>query len=192
MTLKEYAEQGAMSRPQQKQLEAAIVRGWNILIAGDVGSGKTMLFHAVLNRMAEQADAPIIAIVEDQEVEIQDVGDMVFLLAKNDEAQRMLLQKAPRLCPERVAVDQLRGGAVLDTIAAWLCGYVGVATIEANSVQNALRKIEQLMRAGGVQPDGTMIADVITLVICLDACKVKELAEVQRYTDSKYQLVYFL
>lgn len=177
-----------MNQKQRQRLEQAIEMKENILIAGT--SGKK-LFHGLLKYIAQNTNKTIIGIIGDENVSMAGEGDLVYLLGRNDKLQSKLLQMIPKINPEWVAVDQIRGTAAVDMLAVLECGYAGIMTLEAVSAYQALTTLENFIKSK-VNPDEKMIADKIDLIICMEhsKCKVKEFAELRRYAFSEYQLTY--
>ena len=146
-----------------QQLRDAITHRKNILVAGGTGSGKTTLANALLAEPAFTKDR--IVIIEDTR-ELQCLApDKVELLTKSDDPKvtmNDLLRISLRLRPDRIIVGEVRGGEALALVKAWNTGHPGgIATIHANSGQDALQRLEDLIgEATPVIPHRSIIAAI--------------------------------
>ena len=69
--------------------------------------------------------------------------------------------------PDRIVVGEMReGSAALETLKAWNTGHPGgLSTIHANSAQEALVRIEDLIAEVTTTPPRRMIAQAIDVVV---------------------------
>jgi pilus assembly protein CpaF len=153
-------------------LRWAVAAGWNLLVAGGTGTGKTSL----LNTLSE-AVAPgerIVTVEETAELRLAG-GHVVRLEARPPNAEgvgavpvRDLVRAALRLRPDRLVVGEVRGPEAFDLVQALNTGHDGsFSTIHANGCREALARLESLvLLAGTGLPLAAARAQVAT---CVDA-----------------------
>jgi transposase len=78
-----------------------------------------------------------------------------------------LVRDALRMRPDRIVVGEMRdGAAALETLKAWNTGHPGgLSTIHANSAQEALARLEDLLLEVVAQPPRRAIAQAIDLIV---------------------------
>jgi type IV secretion system protein VirB11 len=81
---------------------------------------------------------------------------------------RDLLKMTLRFRPDRIVVGEVRGGEALDMLKAWNTGHPGgVATVHANSAEDAARRIADLVaEVSGVDAQ-RLIATTIGITLFL-------------------------
>lgn len=132
----------------------AVRAGWNLLVSGGTGAGKTTLVGAVLSEGA--AGERIVTIEETAELRIS--GDHVVRLeARPANAEgagavpvRALVRAALRLRPDRLVLGEVRGEEAFDLLCALNTGHSGsLCTIHANGPVDALARLESLALLAG-------------------------------------------
>lgn len=166
-SLDDYVAQGVMTETQSACLRAAVERRENILIAGGTGSGKTTLANAILAEPAFRADR--VLIIEDTRELQCSSPDCVELLTKRTEppiTMDDLVRDALRLRPDRIIVGEVRGGEAMSMLKAWNTGHPGgLATLHANSAEDALSRLEDLIGEVAQHVPRRAIARTINLVV---------------------------
>ena len=168
-TLDDYLTDGTMTPAQADEVRAAITDRKNILVAGGTGSGKTTLANAILAEPAFRHDR--VVILEDTR-ELQCAAeDRIELLTRQADppvTMRDLLKMTLRFRPDRIVVGEVRGGEALDMLKAWNTGHPGgVATVHANSAQDAARRVADLVaEVSGVDAE-RLIATTIGITLFL-------------------------
>jgi type IV secretion system protein VirB11 len=78
-----------------------------------------------------------------------------------------LVRDALRLRPDRIVVGEVRdGAAVLETLKSWNTGHPGgLTTIHANSAEDALSRLEDLMAEVSIRPSRRMMGQAIDLIV---------------------------
>lgn len=136
--------------PVAALLQQIIAARCNVLISGATSSGKTSLLNALassttlterivtLEDVAElQVDAPHVLRMETRSATV----DGTPAITMTD-----LVRTALRLRPDRIVVGEIRGGEVIDMLAAMNTGHSGsLCTCHANSALDALRRVESLV-----------------------------------------------
>ncbi len=125
----------------------------NLLISGTTGAGKTTFLSALLNDLPR--NTRVITCEEVFELKI-DLIDQVRLQtrdhnldSKGEVDLRRLIKEALRMRPDRLILGEVRQAEALDLLIALNSGICGMATIHANSAQDAINKIFLLPLLGG-------------------------------------------
>ncbi len=167
--LAEYVAQGVMTEAMAAVLRAAVAGRVNILVAGGTGSGKTTLCNALL---AEPGFAASRVVILEDTPELRCAApDRVQLLTRTAEPEvtmTRLLKDTLRLRPDRIVIGEVRDGAALAMVKAWNTGHPGgVSTLHANSAEEALLRLEDLIREATPSLPVRSIAAAIGLIVFL-------------------------
>jgi pilus assembly protein CpaF len=125
------------------------------LISGGTGAGKTTLLAAALG--AVPADERIVCIEDAAELAPRH-PHLVKLVARGANVEgvgevtvRDLVKQALRMRPDRIVVGEVRGGEVVDLLAAFNTGHEGGAgTVHANEPAEVPARLEALAALGGL------------------------------------------
>jgi len=125
------------------------------VVSGGTGAGKTTLLSALVDA---SAPADRVVIVEDSSELRPDHPHVVALEARPANVEgagqvtmRDLVRQALRMRPDRLVVGEVRGGEVVELLAALNTGHEGgCGTIHANSVQDVPARFEALAGAAGL------------------------------------------
>lgn len=166
--LDDYVRDGVMTEAQAGALRSAAVERCNILISGGTGSGKTTLANAVLAEPAFAQDR--VFLIEDTPELQCSAWDVVAVLTRRAPVVVGvvdLVRDALRMRPDRIVVGEMRdGAAALETLKSWNTGHPGgLSTIHANSGQDVLRRIEDLMMEVVPQPPQRAIAQAVDRIV---------------------------
>jgi pilus assembly protein CpaF len=144
------------------------------VVSGGTGTGKTTLLSALLS-LCDQGDR--LLLVEDAAELRPDHPHVVRLEARppNVEAAgevtlRDLVRQALRMRPDRVVVGEVRGGEVLDLLAALNTGHEGgCGTVHANSAADVPARLEALAAVVGLGREAlhSQLASALRLVVHL-------------------------
>ena len=106
-----------------------------------------------------------------------------------------LLRMTLRLRPDRIVVGEVRGGEALALLKAWNTGHPGgVATIHANSAEDALYRLEDLIGEVSQTVSQRSIASAINLVVFIKRIAatpgrvVSEMLQVVDFSGGRYML----
>jgi type IV secretion system protein TrbB len=192
-TLFDYQEQGIVSTEQRDLIETAATDRKNILISGGTSSGKTTLANAILALPAFSETRTIL--IEDTPELQCSAWDQVALLTRRTPkliGVVDLVRDSLRLRPDRIVVGEMRdGAAALETLKAWNTGHPGgLATIHANSAQDALLRLEDLTSEVAAIIPRRAIGQAINLVIHIartrEGRRVEGLIEILGTEDEQY------
>jgi len=179
-------------------IRAAIAAKKNILTAGSTGSGKTTFTNAILDGIAKLSPHDRVISIEDT-TELQcSVVNYVDLRAVGSVTMLDCLRACMRLKPSRIVVGEVRGAEAHTMLKAWNTGHPGgAATVHANDALSGLIRLESLVAEATSAPQQQLIAEAVDLVVFIDeeaslsaGRKVREVALVTGYQDSRYQLEY--
>lgn len=167
-TLDDYVASGSLSEAQAAVLREAVSGRLNILISGGTGSGKTTLANAVLAEPGFAQDR--VFLIEDTPELQCSAWDRVGVLTRRAPAPigvADLVRDALRMRPDRLVVGEMRdGAAALETLKGWNTGHPGgLSTVHANSANDALARIEDLMAEVSARPPRRMIAQAVDRIV---------------------------
>jgi pilus assembly protein CpaF len=125
------------------------------LVSGGTGTGKTTLLSAALGAVAP--DERIVCVEDAPELAPRH-PHLVNLVARYANVEgvgevtvRDLVRQALRMRPDRIVVGEVRGGEVVDLLAALNTGHDGGAgTVHANSPAEVPARLEALAALGGL------------------------------------------
>ncbi len=153
--LAELVAAGSLTPAAEHLLRAVVRRRAAFVVSGGTGSGKTTLLAALLS-LADPAER--IVLVEDSHELLPDHPHCVWLEARPPNLEgagevtvRALVRQALRMRPDRLVVGEVRGGEVVDLLAALNTGHEGgCGTLHANSVADVPARVEALALAAGL------------------------------------------
>ncbi|WP_442508558.1 ATPase, T2SS/T4P/T4SS family [Novipirellula sp. SH528] len=171
-TMPKLIEIGSVSTQVASFLSASVRAKKSILISGGTGTGKTTLLNC-LSQAIPFAER-IICIEDTHELQL-DHPHVVFLECRdgNNEGKgkvaiRDLVKNALRQRPDRVVVGECRSDEAIDMLQAMNTGHSGsMTTIHANTPEDALRRLEVLVRDSGLPSDAIrqQIVSAIDIVV---------------------------
>ena len=154
-TLDELIDAGTVSRAGAELLRALVASRAAFLVSGGTGSGKTTLLSSLLS-LVDPAER--VVLVEDASELRPDHPHVVGLEARTANVEgagaielRTLVRQALRMRPDRLVVGEVRGGEVVDLLAALNTGHDGgCGTLHANSAGDVPARVEALALAAGL------------------------------------------
>lgn len=144
-SLDELVALNTISRHAARFLEAAVVAGLNIIVAGGTQAGKTTL----LNCLTAAIPARERVITCEEVFELRPpLPDVVAMQTRQPSLEgtgevrlRRLIKEALRMRPERIIVGEVRQEEALDLLIALNSGLPGMCTLHANSAREAIAKL---------------------------------------------------
>lgn len=169
----------------------------NVLIVGGTSSGKTTFANAMIGEISHSER--ILTIEDTQELRVQ-VPNWVALEANEQEGVpiRTLVRLALRYRPDRIIVGEVRGGEAYDLMQAANTGHDGcMATLHANSAEQGLRRLENLVLSSGVgwpydaikESIGCTFHNVIFMARVQGVRRVAEIIDIKGYDRQKQDYV---
>ncbi len=199
ITAEKLIEFDSFTRESMDFLEILVRSGYNILISGGTGAGKTTVLN-VLSSFIPETER-IITIEDSAELRLRNVPNLVRFEARMETADgvkaitiRDLIKTALRCRPDRVIVGEVRSEEAIDMLQALNIGQDGsMSTIHANSATDALYRLETIIMLSSDIPLKALrrqIASGIDIVIHLGRLRDKsrrllEVVEVEGMRESE-------
>ncbi len=154
-TVDELVGLGTLSSESATLLRLLVAARLAVLVTGGTGSGKTTLLAALLSLVGH---AERLVLVEDAGELRPDHPHVVRLVARPPNVEgagevtlRDLVRQALRMRPDRIVVGEVRGGEVVELLAAMNTGHDGgCGTVHANSAAEVPARLEALGALGGL------------------------------------------
>ncbi len=133
-------------------LKKLVIAGYNIIVSGGTGSGKTTFLNALSAYIP--SDERIITIEDSAELQIQGIENLVRMETKNGNAEgstpitiRDLIRSSLRMRPDRIVVGEVRGAEAMDMVcSAMNCGHDGsMSTVHSNSAADTISRLETMI-----------------------------------------------
>lgn len=170
-TLEEYMLSGSITPEAVAIIEDAVCRRLNIVVVGGTSSGKTTFVNAVIDAIYRLTPSHRLIILEDT-AELQSKSpNTVFMrtsvLAEVD--MRTLAKVSMRYAPKRILVGEVRDAAALEMLKLWNTGHPGgVSTFHADSAEEALPRLEELVEEAGLGPKQKLIGRAVDLAVYME------------------------
>ena len=170
-TLGEYMLSGSLTPEAVGIIEEAVRQRQNIVVVGGTSSGKTTFVNAVIDAISRLTPSHRLIILEDT-AELQSKSpNTVFLrtsvLAEVD--MRKLAKVSMRYAPKRILVGEVRDAAALEMLKLWNTGHPGgVSTFHADSAEEALERLEELVEEAGLGPKQKLIGRAVDLAVYME------------------------
>lgn len=191
---------GSISEEAVEFLKKLVVAGYNIIVSGGTGSGKTTFLNALSSFIP--TDERIITIEDSAELQIQGIDNLVRLETKNANVEgtnpitiRDLIKSSLRMRPDRIVVGEVRGGEAMDMIcSAMNCGHDGsMSTVHSNSAKDTIARLETMILMAVELPVYAIrrqIASGVDIIIHLGRVrdksrKVLEICEIKEFVDGE-------
>ncbi|MBO4904128.1 MAG: CpaF family protein [Lachnospiraceae bacterium] len=132
-------------------LQKLVISGYNILISGSTGCGKTTFLNIMSSFIP--ADTRVITIEDSAELRIMGIRNLVRMETRSATASgcseisiRDLIRTSLRMRPDRIIVGEVRGEEAIDMLQAFNVGQDGsLSTIHANSAADAISRLETMV-----------------------------------------------
>jgi pilus assembly protein CpaF len=173
-TLEQLVAAGSVSVAGAELLELLVDRRLAFVVTGGTGCGKTTVLSSLLSLVAPKER---IVLVEDAAELRPDHPHVVRLESRPANAEGagqvtldVLVRQALRMRPDRLVVGEVRGGEVLDLLAALNTGHEGgCSTVHANRAEHLPARIESLCGQAGVSRTAahSLLAAAVDVVLHL-------------------------
>jgi pilus assembly protein CpaF len=136
---------GTLTAPAASFLDACVVAGLNVLVAGGTQSGKTTMLNCLTAAVPARERVITCEEVFELKVPLPDVVRMQTrqpnLEGTGEISLRHLVRESLRMRPQRIVVGEVRQQECLDLLIALNSGIPGMCTIHANSAREAITKM---------------------------------------------------
>lgn len=185
LSLDDLAARGALPSSALALVRRVLEARVAFLVSGGTGAGKTTLLAAMLaavdpaERLIVVEDAaelqpahPHVVAMEARPANLEGVGEV---------SVRALVRQALRMRPDRLVVGEVRGGEVVDLLAALNTGHDGgCGTLHANSAADVPARVEALALAAGLGREAvhSQLASAVGAVLHIARAPERRLVEV--------------
>ena len=136
---------GTLTASAARFLDACVVAGLNVLVAGGTQAGKTTLLNCLTAAVPARERVITCEEVFELKVPLPDVVRMQTrqpsLEGTGEISLRHLVREALRMRPQRLVVGEVRQQECLDLLIALNSGIPGMCSIHANSAREAVTKM---------------------------------------------------
>ncbi len=168
--LDELVRLGSLNIATARFLEAAVVAGLNIVVAGATQAGKTTMLNCLAAAIPPRERVITCEEVFELQIGLPDVVAMQTrqpnLEGNGEIPQRRLVKEALRMRPNRLLVGEVRQEECLDLLIALNSGLPGMTSIHANSAREALVKLTTLPLLAGENVSHRFVLP--TVAACVD------------------------
>ena len=161
MTMEKLIRMGALDDKVAVFLETAVKAGYNILVSGGTGCGKTTMLN-VLSGFIPSCER-VISIEDSAELMLQGLPNLVRLETRNVNVEggkeitiRDLLKTSLRMRPDRIIVGEVRGKEAIDMLQSMNVGHNAMTTVHANSAKDVVSRLETMVLMGMELPVGAI------------------------------------
>lgn len=193
----------SLSKEAAALLHKLVYAGYNILVSGGTGSGKTTFLNALSGYIPKEDR--IITIEDSAELQIQGIANLIRMETKNANQEntqaisiRDLIKTSLRMRPTRIIVGEVRGSEAMDMVcSAMNCGHDGsMSTVHANSARDTLLRLETMILMAAQIPVAAIrqqISSGVDIIVHLGRLRDKsrrvlEIAEVYGMNQGEIQL----
>ncbi|MFR8054173.1 MAG: P-type conjugative transfer ATPase TrbB [Bilophila wadsworthia] len=175
MSVEDYVADGVITPAVVPFLEHAVVTRKNIMVVGGTSSGKTTFVNAIIQRIALLCPSHRLLILEDTaELQSQSPNTVFFRtspLAGVD--MRTLAKVAMRYAPRRILIGEVRDSAALELLKLWNTGHPGgVGTFHADSAEEALPRLEELVEEAGLGSKQKLIGRGVDVIVFMEKRRI--------------------
>ncbi len=181
------AELGAVDTASALLMAAMVRARFNILISGGTGTGKTTMLNALSafipshERIITVEDAAELRLEQEHVVSLEARPSNIE--GRGEITIRDLVRNSLRMRPDRIIVGEVRGGETLDMLQAMNTGHEGsLATVHANSTQDAVSRLETLATMSELELPFAAIRDQINNAIDV-------IIQLSRFSDGSRRVV---
>ncbi len=185
--LAELLQRGTLDRESAELLSTCVRARLNIIVSGGTASGKTTMLNALSQfvpareRIVTVEDAAELSLVQDHVIRLETRPANVD--GRGVVTIRDLVRNSLRMRPDRIIVGEVRGGEALDMLQAMNTGHEGsLATVHANTVYDALSRVETLASMSDVDIPFAAVRDQVNSAIDL-------VVQLNRHSDGTRRIV---
>jgi pilus assembly protein CpaF len=160
---------GTLSDQAAAFLQACVVAGLNVVVAGATQAGKTTLMNALLN--SAPSSERVITCEEVFELQLTS-PDWVALQTRQASLEgtgeiplRRLIKEALRMRPSRLVVGEVRQEEALDLLVAMNAGMPSMCSLHANGAREAISKLCLLPMLAGSNVSAEFVLPTVASVV---------------------------
>ncbi len=154
ITMRQLIMNGSITKEAAVFLRNLVIAGYNIIISGGTGSGKTTFLNVLSGFIPE--NERVITIEDSAELQLQGLRNLVRLETRNNKSAdcedidiRALIRCSLRMRPDRIIVGEVRGSEAIDMMQCLNTGHSGsMSTGHANSAEDMLYRLENMILMG--------------------------------------------
>ncbi len=196
-TLADYVSGGILSEKGAEVLREAILTHKNIVVVGGTGSGKTTFVNALQHELFLLCPHERQLVLEDTREIQSDNPNTVYLTATDTVTLADLIFGALRYRPDRIHIGEVRDGAALNLLKAWNTGHPGgIGTYHADSAEEALPRMEELVEEATPAPKQPLIGRALDVIVYItkspEGRKVTDIIGVKGWDGQEYNTVNLL
>ena len=192
MTMERLLQLGSITTEVAEFLRKLVVSGYNIIVSGGTGAGKTTFLNALSGYIPH--DERIVTIEDSAELQLTGIDNLVSLESRSANVEgenavsiRDLIKTSLRMRPSRIIVGEVRDAAAIDMLTAMNTGHDGsLSTGHATPSRDMLTRLETMVLMGADMPVLAIrqqIASAVDIIIqlgrlrdksrrCLEICEV--------------------
>ncbi len=169
--LEDLVARGSMTAHAARFLEAAVLAGLNIIVAGGTQAGKTTLLNTLINSISPRERVITCEEVFELRPNLPDVVSMQTrqpnLEGHGEIRLRRLIKEALRMRPSRIIVGEVRQEEALDLLIALNSGLPGMCSVHANSAREAVIKLCTLPLLAGENVTAAFVVPTVATSVDL-------------------------
>ncbi len=162
---------GTLPRAAARFLEAAVVSGLNILVAGGTQAGKTTMLNCLASAIPPRERVVTCEEVFELKLTVRDWAALQCrqpsLEGTGEVPLRRLVVEALRMRPSRLIVGEVRQAESLDLLIALNSGVPGMCTLHANSAREAVLKMCTLPLLAGENVGARFVVPTVATAVDL-------------------------
>lgn len=160
---------GTLTAQAAAFLQACVVAGLNVVVAGATQAGKTTLMNAMLNSAPSservitceevfelQLTSPDWVAMQTRQVSLEGTGEIPL---------RRLIKEALRMRPSRLVVGEVRQEEALDLLVAMNAGMPSMCSLHANGSREAISKLCLLPMLAGSNVSAEFVIPTVASVV---------------------------
>ena len=187
LTLEDLVQMHALTAGIGELLTGIVRARLSVVISGGTGSGKTTMLNLLsgfipsTERIVTIEDSAELQLRQDHVLRLE--TRMANIEGKGEVTQRALVRNSLRMRPDRIIMGEVRSDEALDMLQAMNTGHDGsLATVHANTPQDAVARIETMVAMGGLDIPPHAVRQQI-------ASAIQVVIQVQRLSDGSRKLI---